>query len=228
MLLSCVTRVAYVTRFGRWPLRVHGPVAAFAPGSLGSAAQEVHLVLDSVVVNAGSFARWHVASSLAPGGPCINRTHGAGFTQRHPALVRLQSVSYTRCKHVVLRFKPKHESRRRALPLVRAAMSIGLLPRKDIGLSVLFLLLRRGLNTRSRHFVFRDERALGYRRCDPAGIGRVDWRSVQKPHHPAIDERRFFGKVGGASFPLLRITCPVATCEPRLGTPTKPAVQQEG
>ena len=64
------------------------------------------------------------------------------------------------------------------MPLVRAAMSIGLLPRKDIGLSVLFLLLRRGLNTRSRHFVFRDERALGYRRCDPAGVRRVDRRSV--------------------------------------------------
>ena len=111
------------------------------------------------------------------------------------------------------------------MPLVRAAMGIGLLPRKDIGLSVLFLLLERGLNTRSRRFVFGDERALGYRRCDPARIRRVHWRSVQKPHHPAIDERRFLGKVGGASFPLLRVTCSVATCEPRLGTPTKPAVQ---
>ena len=135
-------------------------------------------MFDRVAIDARLFVRRRCASGLAPDLSGVNRTHRAGFPQRHPALVGLQSFSDARCKHVVLRFKPKHEGRRRALPLVRAAMSIGLLPRKNIRLSLLFLLLGRSLRTNGRHFVFRDERALRYRRCDLAGVRRVDRRSV--------------------------------------------------
>ena len=111
------------------------------------------------------------------------------------------------------------------MPLVSAAMRVGLTARKDIKLPLLLLTVRRSPCGLRGGNSLRDERALGDWRSGVARVRRVGWRLKKKPHHPTVESRWLLGKLGRTSFPLSGVTFSTDARDPRLGASTEPAVE---
>ena len=102
------------------------------------------------------------------------------------------------------------------MPLVSAAMSVGLLTCQNVRLPILLFHIRRGLVCGVGKLGFWHQCAIRNLRDLIARVGRMRRRAKTKAHEPAVNDGWFLGKVGSVSFPLRGITLAVGARKPRL------------